>query len=198
MDFDHPPADPIPQLNKWLEEAGRLDRPNPGAMTLATIDPDGRPSARVVLLKALDERGAVFYTNRRSRKGRALEVNPRAVLVFHWDLLLRQVTIEGRVTEISGEESDAYFQTRPRASQVGAWASDQSQPVESRDALDAAFAAIEQQYEGRDVPRPPHWGGSRVSLDRIEFWQGRPFRLHDRLEYIPDGQGGWSTRRLFP
>jgi len=198
MDFDNPPADPVQQIRAWMAEADHLDLPNPGAMTLATVDPDGRPSARMVLLKGLDERGAVFHTNRMGRKGRALQANPHATLVFHWDLLLRQVIIEGRATYISDDESDAYFATRPRASQIAAWASRQSEPVNSRAALDAAFAEAEKRFEDADVPRPPHWGGSRVSLDRIEFWQGRPFRLHDRIEYTPDGRAKWRIQRLCP
>jgi pyridoxamine 5'-phosphate oxidase len=192
------PEDPVQWLREWLAEAEHIDLPNPGAMTLATVDPDGRPSARMVLLKGLDERGAVFYTNRHSRKGRALEANPRAVLVFHWDLLLRQVVVEGRVEPVSEAESDAYFASRPRASRLSAWASRQSEPVESRAALDEAAHEVEARFEGEDVPRPPHWGGYRLSLDRLEFWAGRPFRLHDRIEYTADGQGGWRRQRLFP
>ena len=198
MDFEHPPSDPIGPLRAWMEEAEHLDLPNPAAMTLATVDPDGRPSARMVLLKGLDERGVVLHTNRLSRKGRALEANPWAALVFHWDLLLRQVVIEGRASLLDDEESDAYFATRPRASQLGAWASRQSEPVVSRAALDAAFTEVERRYEGVDVPRPRHWGGTRVSLERIEFWQGRPFRLHDRIEYRSEGGGGWRIQHLFP
>ncbi len=198
MDFDHPPADPIAQLNRWLEEAKQTDLRNPHAMSLATIDPDGRPSVRVVLLKGLDVHGAVFYTNRISRKGRALESNPSAALLFYWDPLHRQVSVEGRVTEVVGAQCDVYFATRPRSAQIGAWASLQSQPIESRAALLARVAQIEQRYEGRDVPRPPHWGGYRVSLDCIEFWQGRPDRLHDRVAYTRDDQGGWTTQRLCP
>lgn len=198
MDDTSLPNDPIRWLREWLTEAEHIDLPNPGAMTLCTVDPDGRPSARMVLLKGLDERGAVFYTNRRSRKGRALAANARAVLVFHWDLLLRQVVVEGRVEVVSDAESDTYYATRPRASRLSAWASRQSEPVVSRAALDAAAIEIEERFEGREVPRPPHWGGYRVSLDRIEFWEGRPFRLHDRIEYTPDGRGGWRRQRLFP
>jgi pyridoxamine 5'-phosphate oxidase len=198
MDFDHPPADPIQQIRDWIRDAEDIERPNPNAMTLATVDPDGRPSSRMVLLKGLDEHGAVFYTNRNSHKGRALATNPWASLTFHWDVLQRQVVIEGLVTIVSDAESDAYFATRPRASQIGAWASRQSEPVADRDALDAAFHAMEQRFDGGDVPRPPHWGGYCVSLDRIEFWQARPFRLHDRILYTPDGRGGWTTQRLYP
>jgi pyridoxamine 5'-phosphate oxidase len=198
MDDASLPDDPIRWLKEWLTEAEHIDLPNPGAMTLCTVDPDGRPSARTVLLKGLDERGAVFYTNRRSRKGRALAANAGAVLVFHWDLLLRQVLIEGRVEPVSDAESDAYFAMRPRASRLSAWASRQSEPVDSRAALDAAAREIDERFEGQEVPRPPYWGGYRVSLDRIEFWEGRPFRLHDRVEYTPTGRGGWRRQRLFP
>lgn len=199
MDFDHPPTDPVTQFHRWLDEAGhRTGLPNPNAVTLATVDPDGRPSARIVLLKHFDERGAVFYTNRHSRKGRAIEANPFATLLAHWDALNRQVRIEGRVTLASDEESDAYFASRPRPSQIGAWASRQSEPAASREELDQAVREVEQRFEGKDVPRPPHWGGYCVTLDAVEFWQGHEFRLHDRIVYRPDGQGGWTTQRLFP
>jgi pyridoxamine 5'-phosphate oxidase len=198
MDFEHPPADPIEQIRVWIGEAEQADLPNPNAMSLATVDADGRPSTRIVLLKGLDERGAVFYTNRRSRKGQALAANPRAALLFHWDPLHRQVVIEGRVEQIGDDESDAYFASRPRASRIAAWASRQSEPVESRAALDEAYHSIEEKFEGGDVPRPPHWGGYRVSLDSIVFWQARPARLHDRMLYRPDGSGGWTTQRLCP
>lgn len=198
MHDENLPSDPVRWLKEWLTEAEHIDLPNPGAMTLCTVDPDGRPSARTVLLKGLDERGAVFYTNRLSRKGRALEAHSQAALVFHWDLLLRQVVIEGQVTVVSDEESDAYFATRPRASRLSAWASRQSEPVASRAALDAAAEEMDRRFEGQDVPRPPHWGGYRVSLQRIEFWEGRPFRMHDRIVYTPDDRGGWRRQRLFP
>ena len=198
MHDENLPSDPVRWLKEWLTEAEHIDLPNPGAMTLCTVDPDGRPSARTVLLKGLDERGAVFYTNRLSRKGRALEAHSQAALVFHWDLLLRQVVIEGQVTTVSEEESDAYFATRPRASRLSAWASQQSEPVASRTALDAAAEEMDRRFEGQEVPRPPHWGGYRVSLQRIEFWEGRPFRMHDRIVYTPDDRGGWRRQRLFP
>ena len=197
MDFDHLPADPLAELKQWVEEAQGLPLFNPHAMTLATVDGDGRPSARTVLLKGLDERGAVFYTNTLSRKGEALEANPRAAMVFYWDGLLRQLTIEGRVSSIDATESDAYFASRPRGSQVGAWASLQSQPLESRRVLEERAAEVSRSHEQRPIPRPPHWGGYRVSLDRIEFWQGRPDRLHDRVVYVQT-EGGWEIRRLYP
>jgi pyridoxamine 5'-phosphate oxidase len=198
MDFDHPPADPIAVIERWLEEAGQTDLRNPTAMALATVDADGWPSVRTVLLKGLDERGAVFYTNRDSRKGRDLEVNARAALVFYWDALQRQVTIEGSVSPVSDAESNAYFTSRPRGAQIGAWASDQSQPVESRAALEARVWDALKRYHDRDIPRPPHWGGYRVQLQRIELWHSRLDRLHDRVEYVRDESGGWTIRRLCP
>jgi pyridoxamine 5'-phosphate oxidase len=198
MDFEHPPADPITQFLQWLEEAGGLGLRNPNAMTLATVDPDGRPSARTVLLKSIDEKGAVFYTNSRSRKGRALAANPRAALLFHWDAAARQVCIEGSVAQVPDSEADAYFATRPRGAQIGAWASDQSEPVESRAALDERVARVAIRHAGRPVPRPPHWVGYRVRLQRIEFWQGRESRLHDRVVYSALPGGGWSVQRLCP
>jgi pyridoxamine 5'-phosphate oxidase len=199
LDFDHPPADPLPAINLWLQDAVRQTTlRNPNAMALATAGSDGGPSVRTVLLKGIDERGAVFFTNRKSRKGRALEANQRAALVFYWDALDRQLNIEGRVTLASDEESDAYFAARPRGAQVAAWASRQSEPVGSRAELDALAVAVERRYQGRPVPRPPHWGGYRVSLDRVEFWQGHPDRLHDRLVYAPDQGGRWKAQRLCP
>ena len=198
MDFDHPPADPLPQLRRWLEQASETDLHNASAMTLATIDPDGRPGVRMVLLKGLDSNGAVFYTNQRSRKAVALAEQPRAALLFYWDALHRQVSIEGRVTPTTDAEADAYFATRPRGAQIGAWASRQSEPIEDRAALDAAVTAVEGRYRDQPVPRPPHWGGYRVSLDRIEFWQGQSDRLHDRVEYVRDETGNWTVRRLCP
>lgn len=204
MDFDHPPADPIAQLNRWLEDARGTGLPNPNAMALATVDAARRSSVRIVLLKALDERGAVFYTNRMSRKGRDLLASPHASLLFHWDPLDRQVRIEGDVSQVSDAESDAYFASRPRESRISAWASRQSHPAANRAELEAAVAEIEKRFAGKDVPRPPHWGGYRVSLNAIEFWQGHPFRLHDRMVYTPavpasaPGGGGWKTQRLYP
>lgn len=198
MDFDHPPADPLAVCKIWLDEAETLGLINPLACSLATIDPDGRPSSRTVLMKALDERGAVFYTNRLSRKGKALQANPRASMLFYWDMLARQILIEGRVSEVSDEESDAYFATRPRGTQIGAWASRQSDPIADRVALNEAVAEIEQRFEGREVTRPPHWGGYRLSLDRIEFWQGLLDRLHDRIEYVATDHGTWNLQRLNP
>lgn len=197
-DFDHPPADPVPFFRQWLADAGTTALPNPNAMTLATVDPDGRPSARVVLLRGFDERGAVFFTNRQSRKGEALAAHPRASLSFHWDPLARQVHVEGSVTHTTDAESDTYFAQRPRESQINAWASDQSEPVRDRAALLARRDEILARFDGSEVPRPPHWGGYRVSLERVEFWQGDPHRLHDRIVYVRTGDEGWSARRLCP
>ena len=198
LDFDNPPADPLPQVRQWLEEAETYGLENPAAMILATVDPDGRPSVRTVLLKGLDDRGAVFYTNRRSRKGRALEGHAHAALLFYFDRPHRQICIEGSVTRIGDAESDAYFATRPRGAQIGAWASEQSQPIESRAALEAAVRAVVERYRSGDVPRPPHWGGYRVRLERIEFWQGRLDRLHDRVVYTRRQDGSWKIERLSP
>ena len=197
MDFEHPPADPLAEFRRWFDEACRLPMPNPNAMTLATVDAAGAPSARIVLLRGIDERGALFFTNRQSRKGTALESVPRAALLFHWDLLDRQIRIEGRVTHATEAESDGYHAERPRESQVGAWASEQSRPVASRAAFEARIAEMNARFGDGPVPRPPHWGGYRVSLDSIEFWQGHPHRLHDRVVYS-SRPGGWSVTRLYP
>lgn len=199
MDFDNPPADPVPQFHAWFNDAReRAAVPNPNAMNLATVDADGRVTSRIVLLKQFDERGAVFFTNRQSIKGIALGQHPRAALCFHWDHLDRQIRIEGRVESVSEAESDAYFASRPRESQIGAWASLQSLPLDSRETLIARAAEVEKRFFSRAVDRPPHWGGYRVTLDRIEFWQGHHFRLHDRIEYRPAPTGAWSHQRLYP
>ncbi|MEY3026821.1 MAG: hypothetical protein RL136_221 [Planctomycetota bacterium] len=198
VDFDHPPADPVPVFEQWFEEAQRLPTPNPNAMTLATVDADGAPSARIVLLRGFSRDGARFFSNRNSRKGRALAAHGRAALLFHWDLLDRQVRIEGRVTLATDAESDEYFAQRPVDSRVNAWASDQSEPVASREELERRAAELTRRFEGREVTRPPHWGGYRVSLDRIEFWQGDKYRLHDRIEYTRQADGVYVVRRLCP
>ncbi|MFK7960632.1 MAG: pyridoxamine 5'-phosphate oxidase [Phycisphaerales bacterium] len=199
IDFDAPPADPIPLFEAWMADARKTGLPNPNAMSLATVDPDGRPSCRIVLLKGFDARGAVFYTNRTSRKGAALVANPMATVVLHWDPLDRQVVIEGDIEHATDAESDAYFESRRRESRVGAWASKQSQPCRDRAELEAAVDAMDARFgEDGPVPRPPHWGGYRIRFRSILFWQGHPARLHDRIIYRPDGAGGWAIQRLYP
>ena len=197
FDFEHPPSEPMTALHAWMEDAARTSLPNPNAMTLATVDPDGRPSARIVLLRGLDARGAVFFTNRESRKGLALEANQVAALVFHWDCLERQIRIEGSVEHVSEEESDTYWKSRPRGSQLAARASRQSRPIENRESFEAACQSEEARFAGRDVERPPHWGGYRVALERIEFWQGMNSRMHDRITYRSEN-GDWHLERLSP
>ncbi|MCH2161102.1 MAG: pyridoxamine 5'-phosphate oxidase [Phycisphaerales bacterium] len=198
LDFDNPPADPVPLARSWFDHAQRESgQTNPNAMTLATVDADGHPWARVVLMKNFDDRGVVFFTNKESAKGQQLAAHPHVALAFHWDRLERQVLISGRVDALTPEEDDAYFASRERDSRIGAWASRQSAPLDSREELEARVRELENTYRDADVPRPPHWGGYRVSLDRIEFWQGRPSRLHDRLVYTASA-GGWSTRRIQP
>jgi pyridoxamine 5'-phosphate oxidase len=189
--------DPIEQFRKWFDEALAADLHEPNAMTLATAAPDGRPSARVVLLKGYDERGFVFYTSYEGRKSRELEENPRCALVFYWSELERQIRIEGRAGRVSEEESDAYYGSRPRGSRLSAWVSAQSRPVEDRGALEKRLWELEAEYEGREIPRPPFWGGYRVEPEAIEFWQGRENRMHDRLLYRLSG-GGWRMQRLQP
>jgi pyridoxamine 5'-phosphate oxidase len=189
-------ADPIAQFNRWFDDAVAADLRHPNAMTLATVD-DGRPSARVVLLKSVDEHGFVFFTNYESRKGRELAANPSAALLFFWSELERQVRVDGTAEKVSPDESDAYFATRPYGSQIGAWASAQSAPIPSREVLEARARDLDARYEGGPVPRPDHWGGYRVAPVEIEFWQGRANRLHDRLRYrLADGV--WTRERLSP
>ncbi|CAN5637467.1 pyridoxamine 5'-phosphate oxidase [soil metagenome] len=191
----HP--DPLEQFRRWFEEAVNATLHEPNAMTIATATPDGRPSARVVLMKSFDERGLVFHTNYEGRKGQEIEANPYCALLFYWGELERQVRVEGYVARIPEEESDAYFSSRPRGGHIGAWASEQSRPIESRGALEERVRAVETEYEGREVPRPPFWGGYRVEPESIEFWQGRENRLHDRLLYTRR-DGAWEIQRLQP
>ena len=194
---DQPYAvDPIAQLRAWLDEAyGAVAEPR--AMTLATATPDGRPSARVVLLRRLDEHGLTFFTNRTSRKGEDLSRNPRAAVAIHWWELGRQVCVEGVVVELSAEESTVYWETRPRGSQLAAWASPQSQPLENRSELDALVADVAERFAGLDVPLPPFWGGYRLVPETVELWVHRDDRLHDRIRFTRDGSG-WLSERLAP
>lgn len=189
--------DPIPLFARWFRDAGDAGVPLPEAMALATATGDGRPACRFVLLKDFGDEGFDFYTNFGSRKARELEANARAALTFHWAALERQVRIEGPVERLSAEEADAYFATRPRESQIGAWASAQSTEIPDREMLERAATRREEEFAGRDVPRPPHWGGYRVGATRIEFWQGRRGRMHDRLVYERTDDG-WRRRRLAP
>lgn len=191
--------DPLRALAGWLQDAEAAGMMEPNAMTLATADRHGRVSARMVLLKGLTERGAVFYSNYDSRKGQDLAENPRAALCFWWDVLERQVRVEGTVERLDAAASTAYFHSRPYGSQIAAAASDQSRPMADRSVLEARFAALRARYPETDgpVPRPPQWGGSLVVADRIEFWKGRRDRMHDRLAYVLDG-GNWQITRLFP
>ena len=188
---------PIKQFAKWYGEASAAGIAETDAMTLATATKDGQPSARIVLLKEFDDRGFVFFTNYESRKATDLAENPRACLVAYWLPVKRQVRIEGSVEQVSEAESEAYFQRRPLGSRIGAWASNQSEVVESRDLLEQRYASLSERY-GEAVPRPPHWGGYRIQPEVIEFWQGRDNRLHDRLRYRLQKDGSWLVERLGP
>jgi pyridoxamine 5'-phosphate oxidase len=190
--------DPLVQFERWFEQALTAEFYEVNAMTLATVSPEGQPSARMVLLKGFDARGFVFYTNYHSRKARELAENPQVALVFWWDKLERQIRIEGRAAKIPPAESDAYFASRPRGSQLGAWVSEQSQPIAGRAVLEEQQLALEAEYAGRDIPRPAHWGGYRVEPQAFDFWQGRPSRLHDRFRYERNSAGGWDLVRLAP
>jgi pyridoxamine 5'-phosphate oxidase len=190
--------DPFRQFEKWFAEAEAAKLPDPNAMVLATAGRDGRPSARIVLLKGLDGRGFVFYSNYESRKGRELEANPRASLLFPWNALERQVIIEGTVARVPREESDAYFHSRPRLSQLAAVASPQSSLVAGRSVLEDSMKVLEKKYAGQEVPLPPHWGGFRLNPETVEFWQGRRNRMHDRLRFRRSPGGDWTVERLAP
>lgn len=191
--------DPLRQFIKWLEEAIAASLPEPNAMTIATADQKGRPSARTVLLKGIDQRGFVFYTNYQSRKACEISDNPAVALVFYWDGLERQVCVAGEAARLSDEESEAYFQERPRASRLAAWASTQSETLANREALEEKMNQLIERYpEGQPVPKPPSWGGYLVRPERVEFWQGRPNRLHDRFSYTRQGGNAWTIVRLSP
>jgi pyridoxamine 5'-phosphate oxidase len=191
----HP--DPIQQFAVWFEPRLASGVPEATAMTLATADRTGRPWARTVLLKEATGLGFVFFTNYHSPKGRQLAENPWATLVFYWPEVHRQVVVSGRISRVPDDESDAYFRTRPRGSQLGAWASHQSEPIPDRTVLERRMSELEARYAGREVPRPPHWGGFRLLPETLEFWQGRTSRLHDRFRYARDGNG-WVIERLSP
>jgi pyridoxamine 5'-phosphate oxidase len=191
--------DPFVEFARWFAEAQEAQVPDPNAMTLATATADGSPSARIVLLKAFDDQGFVFFTDYRSRKGAELEANPRAALVFYWGELDRQVRITGGVSPASREESERYFRSRPLGSRLGAWASHQSRVIPGRAALESDLREVEARFGDGDVPLPAHWGGYRVAPEAIEFWQGRESRLHDRIRYVREGGGkGWRVERLSP
>ncbi|MDH3230683.1 MAG: pyridoxamine 5'-phosphate oxidase [Alphaproteobacteria bacterium] len=190
-------TDPLPRFRSWFEEAQASEPNDPSAMTLATADSRGRPSARMVLLKGVDDGGFVFYTNLESRKARELAENAQAALLFHWKSLRRQVRIEGPVTNVSDAEADEYFATRPRGSRIGAWASDQSRPMEGMLVLEKRVAEFTAKFGLGEIPRPPHWSGFRITPDRIEFWKEGRFRLHERIVHIRRGDS-WATERLFP
>jgi pyridoxamine 5'-phosphate oxidase len=192
-----PEGDPIGLFEDWLAQAGKAEPNDPNAMSLATADADGLPDLRMVLLKSVDARGFVFFTNTHSAKGRELAANPQAALLFHWKSLRRQVRVRGRVEAVIDAEADAYFASRARPSQLGAWASEQSQPLPDRLALERRVAEMGLKFGFGKVPRPPHWSGYCVAPQVIEFWRDRPFRLHERLVYTRAGEG-WATSRLYP
>ena len=191
-------SDPIEQFSAWFSAALAANIRDANAMSLATATPDGKPSARIVLLKGFDERGFVFFTNHDSEKGQQLEVNPFAALVFYWVELERQVRICGPVERTSREDSAAYFHSRPVGSRLGAWASKQSEVIDARQILQSRLSQMTERFEGGEIPLPPHWGGYRVKPDKIEFWQGRPNRLHDRFRYLRRTDGTWQIDRLAP
>jgi len=195
-------ADPFAQFHAWMVAAIEHEPSEPNAMTVVTATPDGRPSARAILLKGVDDRGFVFYTNKESRKSAELAANPRIFLLFHWKSLARQIRIEGTAEDVTDAEADAYYASRPRISRLGAWASSQSRPLAERAVLERRLAEYEARYPGEDIPRPPYWSGYRVIPELFEFWQGMEFRLHDRTVYTrapgAQGEGGWTMGKLFP
>jgi pyridoxamine 5'-phosphate oxidase len=201
LDESDAEADPFRQFRRWFDDAVAAQVPEPNAMSLASVDAQGRPAVRIVLLKAVDHRGFTFYTNFRSRKARELELSGRAALLFFWPALERQVRIEGRVEHVDDATADAYWHSRPRLSRIGAWASPQSEPLADRKALEALFAQASVRFPDEEIPRPPHWGGFRLVPEAFEFWQGRASRLHDRLVYERDIQRkdvAWRIGRLAP
>jgi pyridoxamine 5'-phosphate oxidase len=191
-------TDPFARFREWMAEAEASEPSEANAMIVATATPDGRPSARAILLKGVDSRGFVFYGNKESRKADELAANPQVALLFHWKSLARQIRIEGRVEHVTDAEADAYFASRPRISRLGAWASAQSRPLADRTILERRLAEYEARYPGEDIPRPPYWSGYRVLPDWFEFWQNMPFRLHDRTVYSRDANGGWAIGKLYP
>ncbi len=195
--FDTPPKQPFDWLKQWLDDAAQAGLNEPMAMNLATVSASGAPSSRIVLFKQMDADSIYFYTNYQSRKGTDLAANVHGALCFWWDPLMRQIRIEGPVEKIPADQSDQYFASRDRGSRVGAWASQQSQPIADRQALEQAFHAAEKRFHGQSVPRPPHWGGYKLRIDLIEFWQGRKNRFHDRTQYVRDAQA-WTIERLQP
>lgn len=197
MDIIHLPSDPIVLFNDWFQEAGEKEPNDPNAMSLATVNKEGRPSVRIVLLKGITDGNFIFYTNTESRKGKDLTINPQVALCFYWKSLRRQVRIEGTTEPVTAAEADAYFATRPVGSQIGAWASQQSRPLQDRGQLEEALAAYSLKFGDDDVPRPPHWSGYRVIPQEIEFWQEQPFRLHDRIVYTRHDDS-WAIERLYP
>ncbi|WP_420591284.1 pyridoxamine 5'-phosphate oxidase [Bacterioplanoides sp.] len=190
--------DPITQFHAWFEQYRETNPPEPTIMTMASCDENGQPWQRILLLKGYDEQGFVFFTNYESNKGQQLAENGKAALHFFWINMERQVQIQGEVEKISREDAERYFHSRPRESQLGAWASAQSRPLQNRQQLEDKFAAVSEQFEGQDVPLPGYWGGYRIKPQRMEFWQGGAHRLHDRVEYNADGNGGWQKQRLNP
>ena len=198
LDISDVASDPIEQFTRWFKEARNAEVPEPNAMHLSTVSSDNRPSGRIVLLKGIEDRQFLFYTNYRSRKGQEMDRTPYAALTFFWAELERQVRIEGTISRVNEQTSNDYFHSRPRDSQIGAWTSPQSQFIDSREVLNDRKADFTQKFTNQPVPRPPHWGGYTLSPEAIEFWQGRPSRLHDRVFYQRGSDGSWQIQRLAP
>jgi pyridoxamine 5'-phosphate oxidase len=197
-DTEQTETDPFAWFHRWMAEAEATEPTDANAMTVVTVGPGGKPSARTILLKGVDPRGFVFYTNTHSRKGRELRDNALIALLFHWKILARQIRIEGKVEAVTDAEADAYYASRPRVSRLGAWASDQSRPLSKRAELERRLKQFEEKFPGEDIPRPPHWHGYRVLPERFEFWQNMPYRLHDRTIFERAKDGGWTSGKLFP